>query len=845
MNKKKLLGFAKNIVPHLIACLFAITSLAQNKNEKLPLKKILFSIEKQHQVTFNFLEEDVNKSFLFPPEQIISLAEKIEYLEKNTDFIFENINNNYFNIIPKLKKNLPKICGFVFSKTTNKPLESATIFIEKNKSTTTNQEGYFEIISTKTPLVISYIGFTTKEISFTKNSECEKIFLEPEITTLNETSANSYLTNGISKNEEGIILLKPKKLGILPGLIEADVMQAMQQIPGINSVDESVASINVRGGTHDQNLFLWNGIKMYQTGHFFGLIAAFNPNLAHTISISKNGSSAFYGESVSSVIDMNSNSSSSEKNTFGAGINMINADVYWKYNLNKSSFIEVAGRKSITDYWKTPTYKEYFTKAFQNSTITNFSDFENTKYSNDEKFNFYDLTLKYFLKINPKNHLNIDLITINDQLDVLQKTDFNAIIQSEKNVLYQKNYGGNIAFERNWSSKNTTKINAHASYYELDANKMKIESKQDLLQENKVLDLGLKVENNTILNSKFKLNSGYQFNETGTSNLDEVNNPLYSRSVKEVLRSHAAIAELKFKDSTTNISFSTGLRANYFEKFKKTLLEPRLQFSYDFARNMNLGLLAEMKSQTSFQIIDLQNDYFGIEKRRWVLANDITVPIQKNKQVSVNFSFTKNNWLLSIESFYKKITGINSSGQGFRNQLEFVKINGDYTVYGTEILVQKKVNHFMSWMSYTYNINNYTFSELEVPEFSNNLAQHHVLTWAAMYEKNNFKIGLGAKWNTGRPETTATTNATNTSLVFDALNKEIIENFFQVNFSATYKLITVRNIHYKFGISVLNLLNQKNEIGEYYRYNTTLHNAEEVKTLALQRTPNISLRVIF
>ena len=44
----------------------------------------------------------------------------------------------------------------------------------------------------------------------------------------------------------------------------------------IISVDESVANINIRGGTHDQNLFLWNNIRMFQTGHFFGLISAFS-----------------------------------------------------------------------------------------------------------------------------------------------------------------------------------------------------------------------------------------------------------------------------------------------------------------------------------------------------------------------------------------------------------------------------------------------------------------------------------------------------------------------------------------------------------------------------------------
>lgn len=839
------MGFAKSILLYLIACLFATTSLAQNKNEKLALKKILFSIEKQHQITFNFLEDDVKNVTLLPPEIVISLTEKIEYLQKNTSLKFENSNDNYYNVTSNNTKKTLKICGFVFSKIGNKPLQNANIVLEKGKSTTTNQEGYFEIISDKTTLIISYVGFTTKKILVTNNNHCEKYFLENQTTSLVEIQANRYLTTGISRSEEGTILLKPKNLGILPGLIEADVLQAMQQIPGINSADESVASINVRGGTHDQNLFLWNGIKMYQTGHFFGLISAFNPNLSNTVLISKNGSSAFYGESVSSVVDMNSNPTISEKNSFGAGINMINADVYWKYNLNKSGFIEVAGRKSITDYLKLPTYNEYFKKAFQNTTITNFSDFENTKFSSDEKFNFYDITLKYYQKIATKNKLIFDLITINDQLDVLQKTDFNTIIQSEKNILYQKNYGGNITFERNWNPRNKTKVNAHASYYELDANKTKIETNQNLLQENTVLDIGLKLENSTILNPKFKLNTGYQYNETGTLNLDEVNSPLYSRKIKEVLQSHATIAELKFKDSISNIILTTGLRANYFEKFKKTLLEPRLQFSYDFARNLNLGILAEMKSQTSFQIIDLQNDYFGIEKRRWVLANDSIVPIQKSKQVSISLSFTKNNWLLSGESFYKKVTGINSSGQGFRNQLEFLKINGEYAIYGTEILVQKKMNHFMSWISYTYNNNNYTFNELEVPKFSNNFELHHVISWAAMYEKNNFKVALGAKWNTGRPETSATSNATNTSLLYDIPNNEIIEKFFQVNFSATYKLVSTENTQYKFGVSVLNLLDRKNEISEYYRYNSTSNTAEDVKTFALQRTPNVSFRIIF
>jgi len=65
--------------------------------------------------------------------------------------------------------------------------------------------------------------------------------------------------------------------------------------------------------------------------------------------------------------------------------------------------------------------------------------------------------------------------------------------------------------------------------------------------------------------------------------------------------------------------------------------------------------------------------------------------------------------LLSLEGFYKKVTGINSPSQGFQNQLEFLKINGEYEVVGVEMLVQKKINHFLAWLSYAFNDNNYFF----------------------------------------------------------------------------------------------------------------------------------------
>lgn len=823
---------------------------AQNKGKVVSIKKIIFEIEQQHQVSFNYTEDNISGLEIMPPKKTFSLQQKLDYLSKNTNLSFENIGNQFINIYKK-EKEFPTICGYVFSSSDKKPIENANISLLNKTQTATDVKGYFEIKKgDKNIIFISHVGYITKRIAANSQDaeNCLQIVLEPEVTELHEIKANAILASGISKNKDGSLEIKPKKFGILPGLIEPDALQTMQQIPGVNSIDESVSSINVRGGTHDQNLFLWNGIRMYQTGHFFGLISVFNPNLAHTISIYKNGSSAFYGESVSSVVAISSTPETAEKNSFSAGINMINADFYAKYNVSKKSYIEISARKSITDFVETPTYKEYFNKVFQNTTITDFSDKQNVNYKSDKKFGFYDATLKFAQKIGNKDQLILDLITIKDNLEVFQSATVYDMNKSENNVLRQQNYGGNLSWKRNWNSFNTTKINVYNSAYELLANQKNSLGNQIVIQENTVNNNGINLENNHIINSKFSFNDGYQFNEIGITNLEEVTNPDFYRKVKDVLRTQALIAEGKYNDTISRIYLKAGMRINYIEKFKKYIAEPRIQFSCGINKNLNLELLGELKSQNVQQIIELQKDYFGIEKRRWIVSNNSTIPIQKSRQLSLNLFYKKGDWLLDVENFYKKVTGITTSSQGFQNQLEFVRTTGDYEIWGSEMLIQKKMNHFLTWLSYTYNHNNYHFSNYEYPSFPNNFELMHTVSWAAIYEKNNFKIALGTKWSTGRPKTppdNSQIDNSNPVLVYKKPNSANVHIFSQVNLSSTYKWETANGIQYKLGVSILNILNRKNEISEYYRISSLTNSIEEVETFSLQRTPNLSFRVSF
>ncbi len=777
-----MIKFVKLLSLVLIVFSFSAKVYSQQKKELLPLKQILKTISKQHNVQFNYIEEEVSVFKLEPPVRALSLSEKLQHLEAKTRLDFEMINNKY-------------------------------------------------------------IAISTQKKAPTKLAEV----MDTIPIDLNEIKIERYLTTGMSKNLDGSFTVHPKKFGILPGLIEADALQTMQQIPGIYSADQTISNINVRSGTHDQNLFLWNGIRMFQTGHFFGLISAFNPSLAQKITISKNGSSAFYGESTSSVIAISSLHDGIESSNYGMSANLISAEFNAKVKTSEKSSFQLSGRRSFTDFASSPTYRSYYDRVFQNTIVKNITTNENITYTTDEKFYFYDFTGQYQQKLGYRSELILDVIGINNALEINQNTE----TATRKSNLEQQNFGGSLNFKTKWNEKNSTTINGYVSYYNLDALNEAIENDQVLAQQNTVLDYGWRLENKHLLGENFTFSNGYQYNEIGVSNSENINNPLFSKKIKEVIRTHALVLETELKNNEGTLFLKTGLRSNYIEDFAKLLLEPRLQFNYAFTKKFNIEILGEQKSQTSSQIIDLQQDFLGIEKRRWTLANDSTIPIQRSNQISLGFSFRDQNWLLTLDNYYKKVTGIYSPSQAFQNQLEFSRINGDYAVVGTELLIQRNFKHFYTWLSYGLSNSDYTFSETLPTQFANNFQIVHTVSWAGIYEWENLKIALGSKWHSGRPETSPSTsnldlsNPAKPEIIYNNPNNKNMSEFFEVNLSANYNWKLTSKSGLQFGISILNILNRNNIINRYYRVNKTNESIESVNTVALKRTPNLSVKFSF
>jgi hypothetical protein len=840
---------SKVVLLCLLFLLFSTFSLrAQVGVVTIDLKNILQQISEQHQINFDYIETEISFFSLIPPPKELPLAQKIAYLKKQTQLVFKVIDNKYYTITSNQKSN-KSLCGYIIDSQNEAPIENVIVqIINTTIATATNKKGYFELPDLSlNPIEIRHIGYQNILINKDNLNQCPTIKLAPVTLPLEEVITQRYLTSGIDKQIDGTIIIKPRKFGILPGLIEPDVLQTMQQIPGIYSTDETISNLNVRGGTHDQNLFLWNGIRMYQTGHFFGLISAFNPSLAHTIAITKNGTSAFYDDGVSSLVDISSHSKLIEKSQNSFSINLISAAFYSKIKASDKANIEVSARRSFTDAIATPTYKNYRKRIFQNTIITNVNNTLPSDTSTDEDFYFYDFSLQYQQKIGLKNELTLDGIAIQNQLAINQS----SLLENRNSTLSQSNFGGNIGWKTTWNEYNSSQILFNASYYNLDSKNESIKINQVLNQQNNVLDIGFQIKNTHQISTLFNFNNGYQYNEKGVTNYDKINSPFFSRNIKAVLRSHAIILEGEYQSRSKTTFVKTGIRANYFQGLSALVFEPRLQITQKLNPNLSIEILGEQKSQTISQVIDLQADFLGIEKRRWELANNNNIPIQKSNQIALGASFKNNDWLISLDNFYKKVTGITSSSQGFQNQFELLRAIGDYSIVGSEVLIQRNFGSFYTWLSYGFNQNQYIFETLSKDNFPNNYQLIHNISWAAIYECEKWKMALGSKWHSGKPYTSPASNSLNIdnpsspTIQYNSPNDSQLKSYLQLNFSASRNWTLSAKVKLIASFSVLNMLDTKNSINRFYRINTTNNTIESVDTYGQEVTQNINLKFLF
>lgn len=827
----------------LLLLFYSVNGLSQDtSNNTIPLPDFLTELETAYNVKFSFADSAISQITVERPS-LKTLENILDYVRSKTDLVISKLNDRYYTVT--YTSNIT-ICGYVLDNFKTNTIPGATVEIMDTKTgTVTNTEGQFflENIPKNTMVLIKYLGFKPLFVQASElelKGDCKRIAMALGYQELDEVIVSKFLTTGIRKLPDGTIELSPSNFGILPGISEPDVLQTVQALPGIKSVDETVSDINIRGGTNDQNLILWDGIKMYQTGHFFGLISAFNPYVTDKIKVIKNGTPAAFGDGLSGTLDMQTLNSISRNFKGGAGFNLISGDMYAQIPVRENIAVQVSARRSITDFLNTPTYTVFSEKAFQDSEV-----------NSESEFYFYDFTAKLLYDINPIQKLRVSMINMSNNLNYLEVSDNSN--SANRSNLNQHNISVGAQLQSDWTDDFTSTLHFYYTQYGLDALTISNNGAQQLLQNNLVKESSVKFTTTYLLAENLQWENGYEGTETGIENRTNINEPLFERNIKGVIRKQALFSEVTYTSENKKLMGTLGGRFNYVENldtFKEFIFEPRINLSYELISNFKTEILGEYKSQATNQIIDLEQNFLGIERRRWILSDGNTLPITRSKQGSLGFNYDTDRFYVGVDGFYKTVEGINVYTQGFQNQNQFDGEVGSYAVRGVEFLINTKNYDYSAWLSYTYNKNDYTFETLSPQTFPNNLDIRHSATLAATYTFGQLKIGGGLIYKSGKPYTQPNeNNPINSTVVpneinYQNSNSSRLPEYVRADVSALYSFKIGEHLNATLGASILNLTDRKNTLNTYYRLLPD-NSIETIERVSLGITPNVSFRIQF
>ena len=217
----------------------------------------------------------------------------------------------------KAQSNESTITGFIYDESTSETLIGANILIKDlNRGASSNISGYF-VIPQLNPgayeLIISYVGYktTSRKIILDKNENKRiDVRLKPDVILGKEivvTADSTRLIDNLFSKPVSKLELTQAQISKIPRVIEADLLRTLQSLPGIVPISDFSSAIYVRGGTPDQNLFMVDGIDVYNPEHAFGLFSTFNTDAIKKVEVFKGGFGAEYGGRLSSVINIVNN----------------------------------------------------------------------------------------------------------------------------------------------------------------------------------------------------------------------------------------------------------------------------------------------------------------------------------------------------------------------------------------------------------------------------------------------------------------------------------------------------------------------------------------------------------
>ncbi|MEL6143041.1 MAG: TonB-dependent receptor, partial [Bacteroidota bacterium] len=320
-------------------------------------------------------------------------------------------------------------------------------------------------------LEFHFLGYAPQcfSIQDLSRSSCSNIQLVPMGIELASVVVTEYLTDGINATATGRpVLIAPQQIPALPGFAENEVYRSLSLLPGVNSPDETAGGLNIRGGGRDQNLVLWDGIPVYSSGHYFGMISPFVPELIDEVRIWRGQANAAFGGRLSGVIEMNTDRRVVDDWQVGVGGNLTHGSAYVKAPiLPGRSDVHLAYRSSSNALLEGPTYASYRNQIFQGSALETFFPedefFTDSLFTGEQNFAFHEFNGRWQWNPSPQTRLTVSGFSQYDDFKLNLSAPFESGVYED--YFAERNWGVGLIFGQQLANRSELQLQVAWSDY--------------------------------------------------------------------------------------------------------------------------------------------------------------------------------------------------------------------------------------------------------------------------------------------------------------------------------------------------------------------------------------------
>lgn len=721
------------------------------------LKDFTAKIEKASGYSFIYGEEVVFKHPVTLSLKKVPLRIVLQKAFAGQGIRFE-INKHHI-ILKKEKTKDPKkrftLNGYVLDSLSKETLIGANIFDKRNEEgTTTNPFGYFSITlpEGETTLNISYIGYASRQVSL---QLCEDTLLTFQLQSDNQLEEVVILSDkpetGIQSSRMGASSVPLAHIKNTPALLsEADVLKSIQLLPGVQGGITGTSGLYVRGGSPDQNLYLLDGVPLYNVDHTLGILSIFTPESVKKVDLYKGSFPARFGGRLSSVIDVRTNDGDMRHYHGSLTVGLLTSRMHFEGPLwkDRTSFI-ISARRSYADLIIKPFLDE------------------------DAKggYYLYDINAKLNHRLNDRDRLFLSFYKGKDHASYSNTSSYyndeGETAAKDRQVIAWGSTLGTLRWNHVFGDRLFHNITVSYNRFRFNTKNNSISNNRrfDSRYHSGIEDWGLTSDFDFHPSPShfIKFGGNYLYHtfrpeiqHTFVHSPDKPEEPdkVYTVAGHEAVRSHEASLYAE-DDFRWNNRWKTNIGAHFslfrVQKHTYASLDPRLSVCFNATRSLTFKTAYTHMTQ---YVHLLSSSNISLPTDLWVPVTRKIRPMQA-RQFSIGGYYTGiKGWEFSIEGYYKMLKNVLEYKDG--NTLSGNSINWEEKVgmgkgrnFGIEFMLEKKTGRTTGWVNYTLAKADRKFSEGNInggERFPYKYDRRHSVN-ITLNHRLGKRVDMSASWN--------------------------------------------------------------------------------------------------